>query len=51
MAASPVVCGTKSGVELLVEFVDEGSTITHVRITGDAREVFRGEVTEEAWKV
>lgn len=51
MAASPVVCGTKSGVELLVEFVDEGSTITHVRITGDAREVFRGEVTEEAWEV
>jgi diaminopimelate epimerase len=50
MAASPVVCGTKSGVELVVEFVDEGSTINHVRITGDAREVFRGEVTEEAWK-
>ncbi len=50
MAASPVVCGTKSGVDLLVEFEDEGSSIAHVRITGDAREIFRGELTEEAWK-
>jgi diaminopimelate epimerase len=51
VAASPVVCGTKSGVELLVEFEDEGSSISRVRITGDAREVFRGELTEEAWTV
>jgi diaminopimelate epimerase len=50
MAASPVACGTKSGVELLVEFQDEGASISHVRITGDAREVYRGELTEEAWK-
>jgi diaminopimelate epimerase len=50
MAASPVVCGTKSGVDLLVEFADEGSTISQVRITGDAREVFKGELTEESWK-
>lgn len=50
MAASPVACGTKSGVELSVEFQDEGATFTHVRLTGDAREVYRGELTEEAWK-
>jgi diaminopimelate epimerase len=50
MAVSPVACGTKSGVELSVEFQDEGATFTHVRLTGDAREVYRGELTEEAWK-
>jgi len=50
MAASPVACGTKSGVELSVEFQDDGATFTHVRLTGDAREVYRGELTEEAWK-
>ena len=50
MAASPVTCGTRSGVDLTVEFQDAGDTITHVRLTGDAREVYRGELTEEAWK-
>jgi diaminopimelate epimerase len=50
MAASPVLCGTKSGVALRVDFQDEGTTITNVRITGDAREVFRGELTQESWK-
>jgi len=50
MAASPVSCGTKSGVDFTVEFQDEGSEIAHLRLTGDAREVYRGELTEEAWK-
>ena len=50
MAASPVVCGTKSGVDLTVEFQDEGQAITHVRLTGDAREIYSGELAEEAWK-
>ena len=25
-------------------------SFTHVRLTGDAREIYRGELTEEAWK-
>jgi diaminopimelate epimerase len=50
MAASPVTCGTRSGVDLSVEFQDDGTSFTHVRLAGDAREVYRGELTEEAWK-
>ncbi len=50
MAASPVTCGTKSGVDLTVEFRDEGQTITGVRLTGDAREIYAGELKEEAWR-
>ena len=50
VAASPVACGTRSGVDLTVEFRDEGEAFTHVRLTGDAREVYGAELTEEAWK-
>jgi diaminopimelate epimerase len=50
MASSPVTCGTRSGVDLTVEFQDEGETITRVRLTGDGREIYGGELTEEAWK-
>lgn len=50
MAASPVVCGTKSGVDLTVEFRDEGEVIGGVRLTGDAREIYAGELLAEAWK-
>ncbi|MEP6994187.1 MAG: diaminopimelate epimerase [Acidobacteriota bacterium] len=50
IAASPVTCGTKSGVDLTVEFEDQGETITRVRLTGDARELYSAELAEEAWK-
>ena len=50
MAVSPVTCATRSGVDLVVEFRDEGEVIVGVRLTGDAREVFRGELLEESWK-
>ena len=50
LAASPVVCGTRSGVDLTVEFQDDGDAISGVRLTGDAREVYVGELLEEAWK-
>ncbi|HEX4439292.1 MAG TPA: diaminopimelate epimerase [Thermoanaerobaculia bacterium] len=49
MAASPVTCGTKSGVDLIVEFKDEGETITGVRLTGDGREIFGGDLLPESW--
>jgi diaminopimelate epimerase len=50
LAASPVVCGTKSGVDLTVEFQDGGDSISGVRLSGDAREVYAGKLAEEAWK-
>jgi diaminopimelate epimerase len=46
----PVACGTKGGVDLIVDARLEGDTFTGVTLTGDAREVFRAELTEEAWK-
>ncbi|MEX1244768.1 MAG: diaminopimelate epimerase [Thermoanaerobaculia bacterium] len=49
LAASPVVCGTRSGIDLTVEFRDDGGSISGVRLTGDAREVYAGELLEEAW--
>ena len=47
---TPVVCGTKSGVDLVVDGRLERDVFTDVTLTGDAREVFRAELTEEAWK-
>jgi hypothetical protein len=46
----PVACGTRSGVELAVDGRLERDVFTEITLTGDAREVFRGELTEEAWK-
>ena len=40
----------KSGVDLVVEFSDEKDAFTGVRLTGDAREVYAGELLEEAWQ-
>ena len=48
-AELPVTCATKSGVDLVVEFRDEGNAITGVRLTGDGREVYAGELLAEAW--
>jgi diaminopimelate epimerase len=50
MAVSPVTCGTKSGVDLIVEFREEGDVVAGVRLTGDAREIYDGSLLEEAWK-
>jgi diaminopimelate epimerase len=50
MASSPVICGTKSGVDLTVEFRELGEVVAGVRLTGDAREIYAGELLEEAWK-
>jgi len=46
----PVECGTKSGVELIVDGRLERDRFTGITLTGDAREVYSGELTEEAWK-
>jgi diaminopimelate epimerase len=47
----PVVCATKSGVDLTVDGLLERDVFTAITLTGDAREVFRGQMTEEAWRV
>jgi diaminopimelate epimerase len=46
----PVTCGTKGGVELTVGGRLKRDVFTDVTLTGDAREVFRAELTEDAGK-
>jgi diaminopimelate epimerase len=49
-ARLPVVCGTKSGVDLAVNALPAGDLFTAITLSGDAREIFSGQLTEEAWK-
>ena len=46
----PVVCGTKSGVDLTVSAVPGRERFTAITLSGDAREIFSGILTEEAWR-
>ena len=48
--SSPVRCDTKSGVEFTVTFQEEGFVID-ATLSGDAREIFTADLTEEAWRV
>ncbi len=50
LVSPPVLCGTKSGVDFTVAFREEDGSVAGVTLTGDAREVFTAELTEEAWK-
>ena len=45
----PVACRTKSGVVFTVRFEETGQHFTRVALTGDAREIYSGELTEEAF--
>jgi diaminopimelate epimerase len=45
----PVSCRTKSGAAFTVRFEETGKLFTRVALTGDAREIYGGELTEEAW--
>jgi diaminopimelate epimerase len=47
---TPVACGTKSGVDFTVTFEEENGMLVDATLTGDAREVFSADLTEEAWK-
>jgi len=47
---APVQCGTKSGVDFTVTFREENGFLVDATLTGDAREIFSAELTEEAWK-
>lgn len=46
----PVACRTKSGVAFTVRFEETGRLFTHVALTGDAREIYSGELTDEAFE-
>ncbi|MGH9399683.1 MAG: diaminopimelate epimerase [Thermoanaerobaculia bacterium] len=46
----PVACRTKSGVAFTVRFEEAGKLFTRVALTGDAREIYSGELTEEAFE-
>ena len=46
----PVACATKGGVVLTVDGRLEKDVFTGITLTGDAREVYRAELGEEAWK-
>ncbi len=48
--APPVLCGTKSGVDFEVSFREESRFFVDVTLTGDAREIFTAELTDEAWQ-
>ncbi|MEO8432753.1 MAG: diaminopimelate epimerase [Acidobacteriota bacterium] len=45
----PVACETKSGAVFTVAFEDADGVVSNAVLTGDAREIFSGELTEEAW--
>jgi len=49
--APPVVCETRSGVPFTVSFslVPGSTVVAGAALTGDAREIFTAELTEEAW--
>jgi diaminopimelate epimerase len=46
----PVSCRTKSGVAFAVRFEETGQFFTRVALTGDAREIYSAELTEEAFE-
>ena len=46
----PVSCRTKSGVAFTVRFEETGQLFTRVALSGDAREIYSGELTEEAFE-
>ena len=46
----PAVCATKSGVDLTVNALAGDDLFRGITLSGDAREIFSGQLTEEAWK-
>jgi diaminopimelate epimerase len=50
LVASPVVCETRSGVAFTVSFSEKENAIVEASLTGDAREIYSAELTEEAWR-
>jgi len=49
-SASPVRVKTRSGETLVVEFERAGECVSGIRLTGDARLLFEGEIRWEEWR-
>ena len=50
LVSPPVVCATRSGAAFTVDFSERDGEIVDTRLTGDAREIYSGQLNEEAWK-
>jgi diaminopimelate epimerase len=50
LVSPPVVCATKSGAAFTVDFSERDGKIVDAKLTGDAREIYAGQLNEEAWK-
>ena len=48
--APPILAKTRSGETLTVDFARSGETASGVRLTGDARILFEGEIRWEEWR-
>jgi diaminopimelate epimerase len=46
----PVVCATKGGTSFTVAFTSGAGPTDDAQLTGDAREIFSGDLNEEAWQ-
>ncbi len=49
-AELPLVCATKGGVDLTVNAVRSADIFTSITLSGDAREIFSAQLTEESWR-
>jgi diaminopimelate epimerase len=50
LVSPPVVCATRSGAAFTVSFSERGGEIVDAALIGDAREIYSGQLNEEAWR-
>jgi diaminopimelate epimerase len=50
LVSAPVVCATRSGAAFTVDFSERDGEIVDARLTGDAREIYAGQLNVEAWE-
>jgi diaminopimelate epimerase len=50
LVSPPVICATRSGVGFTVTFRHQDGAILGASLTGDAREIYSGELNDEAFK-
>jgi diaminopimelate epimerase len=50
LVSPPVVCATRSGAAFTVDFSERDGQIVDARLTGDAREIYAGQLNAEAWE-
>ncbi|HLN59684.1 MAG TPA: diaminopimelate epimerase [Thermoanaerobaculia bacterium] len=50
LVSPPVVCAIRSGAAFTVDFSERDGQIVDARLTGDAREIYAGQLNAEAWE-